>query len=123
MDRRLRPALAFAGVILVTSLLPVPESGSDALPTLAGVALDKWVHAAGYGLLTALILRSRRPTDVAPVAATVALVGGYGAAIELLQWPVPTRGASLLDAVANTVGAALAALAWLVVRGRSAPSE
>lgn len=120
--RRYLPALAFAAVLLVTSLLPVPEGG-EALPTLFGVTLDKWVHAASYGLLTALLLRARRPVDATAAAAVAALVAGYGGAIELLQWPRPTRGTSGLDALANAVGAGLVAVAWLVGRRRQSSSE
>jgi len=118
VSRRYLPALGFAVGILVTSLVPVPETGGETLPTLFGVAVDKWVHAAGYGLLTALLVRARRCRDAATVAGFAALVAGYGAAIELLQWPLPARGASGLDALANAAGAALAALAWLAVVGR-----
>lgn len=111
MDRRLWPAVAFAALLLVTSLVPVPDSGGPAVPALLGVALDKWVHAGGYGLLTGLVVWGRDRRDLLAVGAVVVLVVGYGAGIELLQSLVPTRDTSALDAVANTVGAVTVGLA------------
>jgi len=116
VDRRYWPALAFAVLLLVTSLLPVPESAGEQLPTVLGVTLDKWVHGASYGLLTVLLAWARRSRDLAVVAALAALAIGYGAAIELLQGLVSTRGMSGTDLLANSVGAVVAAVAWLAKR-------
>lgn len=114
--RENRLAVAFAAVILVASLLPVPDGGSEQLPALLGVALDKWVHAAGYGTLTVLFARNRRSPDAAALAVLVAAVAGYGAAVELLQLLSPTRTASSADMLANAVGACVAGLAWRLAR-------
>lgn len=114
--RRWLPAASFAFLLLVTSLVPVPASGDTVVPTLLGVSLDKWVHAAGYGALTGLLARGRRTDGVAGVIAVVLVATGYGAGIELLQGFVPSRGTSGADLVANAVGATLAGIAWL---GRS----
>ena len=111
--RRYGPSIAFALFVLVTSLLPVPEGGGEQLPLLFGVAVDKWVHAAGYGLLTVLLASARRARRLAVVAALAAVVTLYGAGIELLQGLVPTRGMSAGDIVANGVGAVFAGLAWV----------
>lgn len=115
MDRCLWPAAAFAALLLVTSLVPVPDGASAAVPALLGVALDKWVHAGSYGLLTGLVVWGRGRRDLLAVGTVVVLVVGYGAGIELLQALVPTRDLSLLDAVANTVGALAVGLALAVV--------
>jgi len=111
MDRRLWPAVAFAALLLVTSLVPVPDSGTAAVPALLGVALDKWVHAGSYALLTGLVVWGRDRRDLLAVAAVAALVVGYSVGIEFLQSLVPTRDLSLLDAVDNTAGALTAGLA------------
>ncbi|MBX0325377.1 VanZ family protein [Halomicroarcula sp. F13] len=118
--RRYAPAVAFAGLLLVTSLVPVPESGADAVPTLLGVALDKWVHAGSYGVLTTLLAWGRRTRTVAVVAALATLAVGYGAGIEFLQGLVATRDTSGADFLANAVGAGLAGVGWLAVRDRIA---
>ena len=73
------PAVAFALLVLVVSLVPVPDSGGQAVPALLGVALDKWVHAGSYALLTGLAVRARRQRDLLAVAAVAAVVVGYGA--------------------------------------------
>jgi len=112
MGRHL-PAAAFAAILLVTSLLPVPESGGQTLPSLLGVTLDKWVHAGSYGLLTGLLAWGHGSRDSWVVAALVVLTAGYGAGIELLQGLVPSRGTSVADMVANAVGAALVGVLWL----------
>jgi VanZ family protein len=117
MDRQTRrylPAVAFAILLLAVSLLPAPETGGPPLPAPLGIALDKWVHAGSYGVLTGLLARARRSRDAVVVGALAAFAIGYGVGIELLQGLVPSRGTSGADAVANTVGAALAGLAWLV---------
>ncbi|GGN92507.1 VanZ family protein [Haloarcula pellucida] len=111
--RRYAPAVAFAALLLVTSLVPVPESGTEAVPTLLGVALDKWVHAGSYGALTTLLAWGKRTRTAAVVAALAAVAVGYGAGIEILQGLVATRDTSGADFVANAVGATLAGVAWL----------
>ncbi len=113
VPRRFLPALAFAVLLLVVSLFPVPETGG-APPAPLGIALDKWVHAGSYAALAVLLAWARESQKLAAVALAVAVAVGYGAGIELLQGLVPSRGTSGADAVANTVGAALAGLAWLV---------
>ncbi len=116
--RRNRLAVAFAALVLVVSLIPIPDGGGDSLPGLLGIALDKWVHAAGYGLLTGLLVRGAGTRDLAVVAALATLATGYGVAIELLQGMVATRGFSTADMLANAVGAAVAAIAYIVARSR-----
>jgi len=117
-DADYRPAIGFALILLVTSLLPVPEGAGESLPALLGVPLDKWVHAASYALLTGLLAWGRRTRDRSAVATLSVLATGYGAGIELLQALVATRGLSAADMLANAVGAAVAAIAYIVARSR-----
>ncbi|WP_254279239.1 VanZ family protein [Haloarcula marina] len=118
VPRGYRPAIAFAALVLCTSLIPVPESGSTAVPALLGVSLDKWVHAGSYGLLTGLLAWGRRTRTVAAVALLVGVVVAYGAGVEFLQGLVASRTTSGADFLANAVGAVLVGVAWLAV-GRS----
>jgi len=113
------PAVAFALLVLVVSLVPVPDSGGQAVPALLGVALDKWVHAGSYALLTGLAVRARRQRDLLAVAAVAAVVVGYGAGIEVLQSLVPTRDLSPLDALANTAGVVAAGLVLVAAESSS----
>lgn len=114
--RRYLPAVGFALVILVTSLLPVPEGASEQVPALLGLSLDKWVHVLSYGTLTVLLAWGKRARRWATIAALAALAIFYGAGVELLQGLVSSRGTSEADVAANCTGAVLAGLAWLVVR-------
>jgi VanZ family protein len=117
--RRYFPAIAFAALLLVVSLLPAPETGGPTLAPL-GISLDKWVHAGSYGVLTGLLVWARRSRDVAVVAALAAVAVGYGIGIELLQGTVPSRSLSGADVVANAVGAVAGAAGWLVATAQAA---
>ncbi|MHC3379864.1 VanZ family protein [Haloarcula sp. H-GB5] len=121
--RRYLPAVGFSLLVLVTSLLPVPEGVGEQAPALLGFALDKWVHAASYGTLAVLLAWGRRARDVMTVAALVTLAICYGAGVELVQGFVPSRGTSGADFFANSVGAALAGVAWLVAHRTGALSD
>lgn len=88
-----------AAVILVASLLPASGSGGS-LPVS-----DKLVHGVGYAVLAALVVWAGRPVGRRSLALVVVAVAGFGGLVELLQWPLATRQASVLDAVANLVGA------------------
>ncbi|MBX0287343.1 VanZ family protein [Haloarcula salinisoli] len=113
--RRYLPAVAFAALLLVVSLVPTPETGGPPLPAPLGIALDKWVHAASYGALTGLLAWARRSREVVVVGALAAFAVGYGVGIELLQGLVPSRGTSGADAVANAVGAVGGSVLWLTL--------
>ncbi|MBV0924923.1 VanZ family protein [Halomicroarcula limicola] len=114
--RRHLPAIAFATLLLVTSLLPLPSGASGQVPALLGIQPDKWVHALSYGALTGLLAWGRTARKVTVVAALAGVAIAYGAGIELLQGLVPSRGTSWLDFLANAVGAGLAGAAWLWYR-------
>jgi VanZ family protein len=78
---------------------------------------DKWLHAAGYGafaLSIAYALLPRSPGLRRGLVATVLIAGGYGVAMELLQYPLGYRAFDSLDATANVLGALAVALALAV---------
>jgi VanZ family protein len=110
--RRWLPAIVFALLLLVTSLVPLPQNGAGTVPALLSVSLDKWAHAAGYGAFTVLLASGRRAQRARSVAALVALAVAYGAGIEGLQALTASRSASGADMLANGVGAVLAGVAW-----------
>ena len=121
LPRTLRwgPVVLWAAMIFVLSSfssLPAPPAGFT----------DKHAHFATYGVLAALLvwgLTDRSPARMtwATAAAAVALAALYGASDEWHQSFVPGRDASALDLAADTVGAAIAAVAlraWAIIRAR-----
>jgi VanZ family protein len=109
--RRGRTALAlgYATGVLVASLLPAPGSGLGASGPLGLVAVDLWLHTVGYAVLATLVAVAIGTRERRALAAVVLAVVLYGLLIEVLQSLSPTRAASLLDAVANAVGAIVGA--------------
>lgn len=107
-----------AAAILVGSLVPPPSGGPGGA---RWIALDGIVHVVAYAVLALAVAAAR--TD--PGAGTsgsarraveaVAVAVAYGAAIELLQAPLPWRRFGVDDLMANAAGAALAAV--LIVGG------
>lgn len=111
MHRRWWPALAVATVVLVFSLVPLGGAGGGSVAVL-GVGADKLLHVVDYAVLAlalAYAVRTRDPTTLLAVFIVAVLFGGV---VELLQGLVPTRGASLWDAAANVIGAALGTAGW-----------
>lgn len=106
--------LAVAAVLFYFSIVQtVPQ------PPQPGVAAfwDKKLHFAGYaglGLALAYATATRRGRRVALVLGSAIL---YGVLIELAQAPLPNRYVSLMDVVANTVGALLATV-WFLLEPR-----
>ncbi|MFA9517643.1 hypothetical protein ACERIT_10565 [Halopenitus sp. H-Gu1] len=123
-----RPAVGFALVVLVVSIVPVPGGASHGtvFPTVGSVQIDPFVvsHFLASAILAALCHRSladRNRTDPSACAASVrrrsrrrilttaaiavAIAAGYGAAIETVQIPVPWRSGGLSDAAINAIGA------------------
>lgn len=96
-----RPAVAVGIGLVVAGVVPM---AGDAGTELLRVPLDKWLHAVGYAVLTWLVARARAER-AGGVAVAVVLAVGWGLGVELLQLAVPTRATSVLDAVANGVGA------------------
>ena len=111
--------VAFGGLVLVSSVVPVPAAasagGGSAFPPAilpAWLGLTGAFHLVGYAALAALASRAAVRTGRAPVAAAavaVAAATGFGFGIELVQAPIPWRSFAWSDAAVNAVGAVLGA--------------
>ena len=103
-----------AVVILVASVLRPDPTGAPTMGPLGIVGADKWTHAFAYaGLAAALAYASvTSGRDSSRVGLAVVLAVAFGIAIELLQWSIPYRTASAVDALADAAGAGVLALAW-----------
>jgi VanZ family protein len=80
------------------------------------IGADKWGHGIMYAILTATLayafvtpVRTNRPTRL---ALSVCFAVVFGICLEFVQWPIPNRTMSGIDAIANTIGASLLALVW-----------
>jgi VanZ family protein len=104
-------ALGYATVVLVASLLPASGSGLGATGPLGLVAVDLWLHAVGYAVLAVVVAIAVEARGRDALSAVVVAVVLYGLLIEGLQGLAPTRALSLLDALANAVGAVTGAVA------------
>jgi len=131
---RRRGWLAWGAVILVVSVVPV-EWVFGLAPRESWSPLAALGHFTEFGLFAALVALAwaeahggRRPgrataagatTDPATAGLTMGALAAvsYGAAIELIQAPIPYRSADPLDFLTDVVGAAVAlALVWYVRR-------
>ena len=112
------PVVAYMALIFALSSISRPP----ALPH----GVDKDAHAVLYAGLGVLLVRAlaggwrRRVTLVAAIGA-VAMAAAYGVSDEYHQSFVPLRQVEALDVLADTVGAAAAALSlycWDIIRRR-----
>lgn len=92
------------------------------LPALPG--LDKLAHLAIYGLLAACLIRAfgprmrqSRPGAVLMITILCCLL--YGISDEFHQSFIPGRSVSGLDILADTAGALLVGVVWLLIRRSS----
>lgn len=108
-------ALAWAALIYLASSVP---AGDGRLPFPDTPGLDKVAHALSFGILAALLAQSLRSTgELASLMLAVVLTSAYGVADEWRQQFTPGRDADVLDWVADTGGAVLAAaLVWFLRR-------
>jgi VanZ family protein len=102
-------AVIYVGIIFYTGLIRI-----GALPEVGLVPTDKLLHAVVFGGLVLLLVRALRvlwPLGSASqlLFASVGVASFLGAALEVCQSFVPYRSAEVLDWVADTVGAVLAA--------------
>ena len=106
-------------VILIASIIDLGPSSTHYGP-FGVFAMDKWIHATAYAAFTATVAYA----VVAPVSTgycyrlvfSICLAVGFGIFLEVVQWTIPYRTSSSIDAVANTVGACLLAAIWLALR-------
>ncbi|GAA0508650.1 hypothetical protein SAMN04488066_11120 [Halorubrum aquaticum] len=119
---RWRPAIAFAAVVLVASVVPVPGGGTG-----GGVGVGDGVleavsavvsptdpfHLVGYAVLAALSARGTgRGVRGSVVAAAVAVAFGFG--VEVVQTTIPWRTFAWRDSLVNAIGATTGVVAgWL----------
>ncbi len=121
---RLRVGAAVAVAVALVGGSLVPGGGAVPAGDPLAVGADKWLHAAGYAVLTATVAYAlvgadgdrHRTVTVALVALAVAVA--LGAVVELAQTAVPGRGFDRADLLANAVGAATAAVLWTAVTRR-----
>jgi VanZ family protein len=112
-SRRVRYALValVAGVVLVASVVE-PSGGARTLGPFGLVGADKWSHALAYAGLTAALTYASIKGGRGRLALAVGVAVVFGIAIELVQWPIPYRTASVADALADALGACLLVLGW-----------
>ncbi len=114
-NRPLRAGLVALLVVVVTVASLTPATGGSTLPVG-----DKLLHLLGYATVAAGVAVVAGGTER---RASVTFVGPttLGGVIELLQWPLATRTADPMDAVANAAGAGLvASFVWLFDRRAAA---
>lgn len=113
---RWRPAVAFAVVVLVASVVPIPGSTSAASPG-AGLGFTAAFHVVGYAVLAALIACVIGRSLVGLASAAV-LATAFGFGIEVLQSPIPWRSFAWLDVLFNALGAVVGVTAVAVAIAR-----
>lgn len=110
-------------VVMGTIYLLSAQPGENlSLPQLPG--LDKLAHMAAYGILALSILfaftKSSKKNDAKRVVLlTVGCCLAYGITDEFHQAFVPGRSPSLLDLLADCIGAVMVCLFYLLRRDRS----
>ncbi|WP_323676926.1 VanZ family protein [Halorubellus sp. PRR65] len=103
---------AALAVVVYFSLLDAPPAAFEPTPWY-----DKQLHFAAYAAVTAtaagvtIEVRDRRWYRIGLV---VAFAFAFGVAIELVQWPLADRYASVADVVANVLGTVLGSTVFLV---------
>lgn len=115
----------YGAVVILAALIllvSVRETGTAIHPYYGPFGIirrDKWSHAIGYAMLTATLAYalvapvSSTPTDRRyRLALSVCLAVAFGVCVELIQWQIPYRTASEIDALANTIGSCVMAILW-----------
>lgn len=108
------PAIVFACLVLVLSLMP-NSGGPD-------YGWDKMNHLMAYAVLSFLFTRAMSAgttVSLKTAAAAVAVVFLFGIVVEFLQSMTETRRAEGLDAVANGLGATLGAIVLSLIKNRT----
>lgn len=121
LSRRLAVVLLISFWILAFALTHMPVHGSGFLSRWLELvpSPDKWVHAALYFCLAALIANCFVrwiATTWVNVFSTLMVAGLYATADEYLQNFVPTRSADFYDFCADMIGAILGVTFYLTWR-------
>ena len=103
---------AFATLILVAS---VRDPGPGPSPSLLGVPLATSLHLVAYAGLAAAVGYGLLRADGRALLLAAGTAVCYGGAVELVQAPLPSRSASAIDVLVNTVGATVGAALWRAV--------
>ena len=114
---RVAGLLAVVGVVVYFSLLDAPGPPPVGPPT---PWYDKQLHFASYAAVTVAAAGAtveHRERRWVRIGAVVAFAVAFGVGIELAQWPLAARYASLGDVAANAAGTALGSL-WFPVEAR-----
>ncbi|MFC5134961.1 MULTISPECIES: VanZ family protein [Haloferacaceae] len=121
LRKRWSPAGAFAVIVLVASVVPVPEAGGGGVVAVSVSPTDPF-HLVGYAVLAALVARvTGRGGRGLVVAAAVAV--GFGFGVELLQIGIPWRTFAWRDSFVNAIGATGGTLVVSARAGRAAPED
>ena len=101
--------MAYAAMVFYGSVVPVA-------PSLSMGSLDKALHLCEYFGLAWLLVHAMRAGGWGIGVSTRAwlIASGYGALLEVVQGFLPWRTGEWMDAVANTMGAALGV--WIAHR-------
>jgi VanZ family protein len=110
---RRRFILAYFGLVLVVTLVPLPSKPEVAV--LPG--LDKLVHGALFAGLAFLLHRELRGRPGSPLLAA-GLATLTAALIELVQQPLPYRSGDARDLLAGMLGAVVGAAVSVVTLRR-----
>ena len=99
------PVIAYCAIIFTLSSIPQPLPEGLEIPYL-----DKFLHAAEYGILSYLLIRAMRGTQIklanrALLAAAVAIATLYAATDEFHQMFVPGRYPDVFDLLSDFSGA------------------
>ncbi|OGW29761.1 MAG: hypothetical protein A2X59_06630 [Nitrospirae bacterium GWC2_42_7] len=99
-------------LIFVLSVIPVSGPETD-------MPLDKVEHFIAYGLTAILFYRYLRPKTMRAKAGveSIASASVYGAVIEVVQYFLPYRSFSLGDIAANTIGALVFCMIYIMWKG------
>ena len=118
----MRPLVPFLPAVIYAAIIFALSAQSNPLQFLPPELLlqDKLLHTIEYAALGALLVPALRLTGLSWAPAlvlAVVLASLYGATDEFHQSFVPGRNADVLDWVAETLGAALGAVAATVATG------
>ena len=109
------PVIIYAGIIFyLSSLSQIPSSGI----TISN--MDKLEHAVEYFILALLLLRALKHSLVKrPFLMSIIIASLYGITDEIHQLFVPGRFFAVSDMLANTFGASLILLYFLIKHTKS----